>query len=93
VLAGVLAGLVVARRVASAPQADALGWDGIAVRAGLGAVLAAALLLVLMVLAGGPAGPGRMADVGVPAALPAAGVLAVGMVLGAVPAAVLSGRR
>lgn len=93
VLAGVVAGLVVTRRVASGPRPETVEWDGLAVRAGLAAVMAALVLLVLMLLAGGPAGPGRMADVGVPSALPAAAVLAVGTALGAVPAALLNTRR
>jgi Family of unknown function (DUF6350) len=91
VVAGMVAGLVVIRRVAAGPAAETVSWEGLALRAGLAAVLAAGLLLTLMVMAGGPAGPGRMADVGVPSALPAAAVLAVGTALGAAPAALLGG--
>jgi hypothetical protein len=47
-----------------------------------------------MALSGGAAGPGRMSAVGIPAALPAAGVLAAGMAIGAsITAAVIASRR
>jgi hypothetical protein len=50
--------------------------------------------MVLMVLSGGAAGPGRMAQVGVSGAIPAAGVLAAGMAIGAaITAAVVTSRR
>jgi hypothetical protein len=93
VLAGVVAGLVIVRRVAAGPLAGTVEWEGLAVRAGLAAVGAASTLLVLMVLAGGAAGPGRMSDVGIPSALPAAAVLTIGIALGAVPATLLATRR
>jgi hypothetical protein len=51
-------------------------------------LLAGSVLLVLMVFAGGAAGPGRMADVGVPGAVTAAGTLALAVTLGAAVAAV-----
>jgi hypothetical protein len=60
----------------------------------MAALLAGLALLVLMVLAGGAAGPGRMAEVGIPGALPAAGVLVAGMAIGAaITAAVVAARR
>ncbi|TWD81858.1 hypothetical protein FB561_2982 [Kribbella amoyensis] len=93
-LAGVIAGLVVARRGLAAPDAEALGWDAFALRGGMAALLGAAGLLVLMLVSGGSAGPGRMAEIGIPAALPAAGVLGAGMAIGAaVTAGVLAARR
>jgi hypothetical protein len=93
-LAGVVAGLVVARRGLAAPESDALGWDAFALRGAMSALLASAGLLVLMLLAGGSAGPGRMADFGVSSALPAAGLLGAGMAIGgAVAAGVLAARR
>jgi hypothetical protein len=92
--AGVVAGLVVARRGLAAEDADVLGWDAFALRGGIAALLAGIGLLVLMVISGGAAGPGRMAEVGVPAALPAAGVLVAGMAIGAaITAAVIAARR
>ncbi|MDX2967566.1 DUF6350 family protein [Kribbella solani] len=93
-LAGVVAGLIVVRRGLAAQDADALGWDAYALRGGMSALLAGVVLFVLMALAGGSAGPGRMASVGVPQALPAAGVLAAGMAIGAaITAAVVSSRH
>ncbi|GAA1600802.1 hypothetical protein GCM10009804_66720 [Kribbella hippodromi] len=93
-LAGVVAGLIVVRRGLAAQDADALGWDAFALRGGIAALLAGVILFALMALAGGSAGPGRMASVGVPHALPAAGVLAAGMAIGAaITAAVVAARR
>jgi hypothetical protein len=93
-VAGAVAGLVVARRGIAAEDSDALGWDAFALRGGMAALIAGLALLVLMVLAGGAAGPGRMAEVGIPGALPAAGVLAAGMAIGAaVTAALVAARR
>jgi len=77
-----------------ARDADALGWDAFALRGAISALLAGVVLFVLMALAGGSAGPGRMAEVGIPAALPAAGVLAAGIAIGAsITAAVAASRR
>jgi hypothetical protein len=93
-VAGAVAGLIVARRGIAAEDSEALGWDAFALRGGMAALLAGVALLVLMVLAGGAAGPGRMAEVGVPGALPAAGVLVAGMAIGAaITAAVVAARR
>jgi hypothetical protein len=93
-LAGAVAGLVVARRGIAAEDAEALGWDAFALRGCIAALLAALGLLVLMVLSGGAAGPGRMAEVGIPGALPAAGVLGAGMAIGAaITAGLVAARR
>ncbi|ONI78217.1 hypothetical protein BWI15_01675 [Kribbella sp. ALI-6-A] len=93
-LAGAVAGLVVARRGMAAPESDALGWDAFALRGAMSALLASVGLLILMLLAGGSAGPGRMAEFGVASALPAAGLLGAGMAIGAAAAAgVLAARR
>ncbi|MEV6282604.1 DUF6350 family protein [Kribbella sp. NPDC051770] len=86
-VAGAVAGLVVGRRGLAAPESFALGWDAFALRGAMSALLAAVGLLVLMLLAGGSAGPGRMADFGVGSALPAAGLLGAGMAIGAAAAA------
>ncbi|MEU4608769.1 DUF6350 family protein [Kribbella sp. NPDC023972] len=92
--AGVVAGLVVVRRGLADEDSDALGWDAFALRGGMAALLAGVILFVLMALSGGSAGPGRMSVVGIPAALPAAGVLAAGMAIGAsITAAVIASRR
>ncbi|WP_433166101.1 cell division protein PerM [Kribbella sp. CA-247076] len=92
--AGVVAGLVVARRGLADPDSDAWGWDAFALRGGIAALLAGLMLYVLMALSGGSAGPGRMSAVGIPAALPAAGVLAAGMAIGAsITAALIAARR
>jgi hypothetical protein len=92
--AGVVAGLVVARRGLAAEDSDVLGWDAFALRGGIAALLAGLMLMAMMLLAGGAAGPGRMASVGVPSAVPAAGVLIAGMAIGAaITAAVLAARR
>lgn len=92
--AGVVAGLVVARRGLAEGEADALGWDAFALRGGISALLAGVMLWVLMALSGGSAGPGRMAAVGIPHALSAAGVLAAGMAIGAsITAALVASRR
>jgi uncharacterized protein DUF6350 len=92
--AGAVAGLVVARRGLAEQDAEALGWDAFALRGGIAALLAGVLLYVLMALSGGSAGPGRMAAVGIPSALPAAGVLAAGMAIGAsITAALVASRR
>ncbi len=92
--AGVVAGFVVARRGLAAEDSDALGWDAFALRGAIAALLAGVGLLVLMVLSGGAAGPGRMAEVGVPAAIPAAGVLVAGMAIGAaITAGAVAARR
>jgi hypothetical protein len=93
-IAGMVAGLVVVRRGLAERDADALGWDAFALRGAMAAAVAGAVLLVLLVLSGGSAGPGRMAAVGVPGALPAAALLAAGMAIGAaITAAVVSSRR
>ncbi|TCN43980.1 hypothetical protein EV644_101885 [Kribbella orskensis] len=93
-VAGAVAGLVVARRGLAAEDSEALGWDAFALRGCIAALLAAVGLLVLMVLSGGSAGPGRMAEVGIPAALPAAGVLGAGMAIGAaITAGIVAARR
>ncbi len=92
-VAGAMAGLVVARRGLAAEDSEALGWDAFALRGCIAALLAALTLMVLMVLAGGAAGPGRMAEVGIPGALPAAGVLGAGMAIGAAVAAGLVAAR
>lgn len=91
-LAGAAGGVVVARRAARAPSDDP-GWEGYAGRAALAGLLAGLGLLVLLNLAGGSAGPGRMADVGVPSALSAAGVLTAGLALGGIVAALLARLR
>ncbi|HEY0470853.1 MAG TPA: DUF6350 family protein [Kribbella sp.] len=92
--AGAVAGLIVARRGIAAEDSEVLGWDAFALRGGMAALLAGVALLVLMVLAGGAAGPGRMTEVGIPGALPAAGVLVAGMAIGAaITAAVVAARR
>jgi hypothetical protein len=92
--AGAMAGLVVARRGLAAEDSYALGWDAFALRGAIAALLAGIGLLVLMLLSGGAAGPGRMAEVGVPAAIPAAGVLIAGMAIGAaITAAAVAARR
>lgn len=93
-VAGVAAGLVVARRGLAGPEAEALGWDAYALRGVIAAFLGAACLLVLMLLSGGSAGPGRLAAVGIPGALSAAGVLAAGMAIGAaITAGVVAARH
>jgi hypothetical protein len=93
-LAGAMAGLVVARRGLAAEDSYALGWDAFALRGAIAALLAGIVLLVLMTLSGGAAGPGRMAQVGVSGAIPAAGVLVAGMAIGAaITAAVVTARR
>ncbi len=92
-LTGLAGGLVVARRVRrAARRGTPAGWQGVVLRAALAGVLAGALLLVLMLFAGGSAGPGRMADVGIPGALQAAGTFAAGAVLGAVATALAASR-
>jgi hypothetical protein len=92
--AGVVAGLVVARRGLADEDSAVLGWDAFALRGGMAALLAGVMLYVLMALSGGSAGSGRMSAVGIPAALPAAGVLAAGMAIGAaITAAVIASRR
>lgn len=93
-LAGVMAGFVVARRGMAAEDSDVLGWDAFALRGAIAALLAGIVLLVLMTLSGGAAGPGRMTQVGVSGAIPAAGVLVAGMAIGAaITAAVVTARR
>lgn len=93
-LAGVMAGFVVARRGMAAADSDVLGWDAFALRGAIAALLAGIVLLVLMTLSGGAAGPGRMAQVGVSGAIPAAGVLVAGMAIGAaITAAIVTARR
>ncbi|MEV5963262.1 DUF6350 family protein [Kribbella sp. NPDC051952] len=92
--AGVVAGLVVARRGLAERDAEALGWDAFALRGGIAALVAGVILFALMALSGGSAGPGRMGVVGIPSALPAAGVLAAGMAIGAaITAALVASRR
>jgi hypothetical protein len=93
-VAGAVAGLVVVRRGLRERDAYALGWDAFALRGAIAAVLAGLIVFALLALSGGSAGPGRMSAIGVPGALPAAGVLAAGMAIGAaVTAAVVSARR
>ncbi|MDX6284207.1 MAG: hypothetical protein QOH03_5278 [Kribbellaceae bacterium] len=93
-LAGVMAGFVVARRGLAAEDSDVLGWDAFALRGAIAALLAGIVLMMLMLLSGGAAGPGRMAQVGVSGAIPAAGVLIAGMAIGAaITAAVVTARR
>jgi hypothetical protein len=93
-IAGAVAGLVVVRRGLADQDAEALGWDAFALRGAMAALLAGVLVYMLMALSGGSAGPGRMAAVGIPGALPAAGVLAAGMAIGAsITAAVVASRR
>ncbi|GAA0939769.1 hypothetical protein GCM10009554_29840 [Kribbella koreensis] len=93
-LAGVMAGFVVARRGMAAEDSDVLGWDAFALRGAIAALLAGIVLMVLMLLSGGAAGPGRMAQVGVSGAIPAAGVLMAGMAIGAaITAAAVTARR
>ncbi|MFD7159686.1 DUF6350 family protein [Kribbella sp. NPDC059898] len=93
-VAGVVAGLVVVRRGLAERDADALGWDAFALRGGMAAVIAGVVLFALLAVSGGSAGPGRMSVVGVPGALPAAGVLVAGMAIGAaITAAVVAARR
>ncbi|QNE20754.1 hypothetical protein F1D05_26135 [Kribbella qitaiheensis] len=92
--AGVVAGLVIARRGLKTAESEALGWDAFALRGAIAALVAGFALLVLMVLAGGSAGPGRMAEVGIPGAVAAAGVLTAGMAIGAaITAGVVAARR
>jgi hypothetical protein len=92
--AGVVAGLVIARRGLKTVESEALGWDAFALRGAIAALLAGLALMILMVLAGGSAGPGRMAEVGIPGAVPAAGVLTAGMAIGAaITAGVVAARR
>ncbi|HET6298727.1 MAG TPA: DUF6350 family protein [Kribbella sp.] len=93
-VAGAVAGLVVARRGLAAEDSDALGWDAFALRGGMAALIAGIILFILMSLAGGSAGPGRMAEFGIPGALPAAGVLGAGMAIGAaITAGLVAARR
>ncbi|MFG1912926.1 DUF6350 family protein [Kribbella sp. NPDC048928] len=93
-VAGAVAGLVVVRRGLRERDAYALGWDAFALRGAIAALLAGVIVFALLALSGGSAGPGRMSAIGVPGALPAAGVLAAGMAIGAaVTAAVVSARR
>jgi hypothetical protein len=93
-LAGMMAGFVVARRGMAAEDSDVLGWDAFALRGAIAALLAGIALMVLMLLSGGAAGPGRMTQVGVSGAIPAAGVLVAGMAIGAaITAAVVTSRR
>ncbi|MGH3462706.1 MAG: cell division protein PerM [Kribbellaceae bacterium] len=88
-LAGAAGGLVLARRARRTRRRDtAVGWEGLVGRATVAGLIAGSVLLVLMVFAGGAAGPGRMADVGVPGAVTAAGTLALAVTLGAAVAAV-----
>jgi hypothetical protein len=92
--AGVMAGFVVARRGLAAEESDALGWDAFALRGGIAALVAGIAVMILLVLSGGAAGPGRMAQVGVSGAVPAAGVLIAGMAIGAaITAAAVAARR
>jgi hypothetical protein len=92
--AGVVAGLVITRRGLKTVESEALGWDAFALRGAIAALLAGLTLMILMVLAGGSAGPGRMAEVGIPGAVPAAGVLTAGMALAAaITAGVVAARR
>ncbi|MEV4263116.1 DUF6350 family protein [Kribbella sp. NPDC049584] len=92
--AGAVAGLVVVRRGLVERDADVLGWDAFALRGAMAALLAGIIIFALLAMSGGSAGPGRMSSVGVPGALPAAGVLAAGMAIGAaITAAVAASRR
>ena len=93
-VAGAIAGLVVVRRGLVERDADVLGWDAFALRGAMAALLAGIIIFALLAMSGGSAGPGRMSSVGVPAALPAAGVLTAGMAIGAaITAAVAASRR
>ena len=93
-VAGAVAGLVVVRRGLVERDADVLGWDAFALRGAMAALLAGIIIFALLAMSGGSAGPGRMSSVGVPAALPAAGVLTAGMAIGAaITAAVAASRR
>ncbi len=92
--AGVVAGLVITRRGLKTVESEALGWDAFALRGAIAALLAGLTLMILMVLAGGSAGPGRMAEVGIPGAVPAAGVLTAGMAIAAaITAGIVAARR
>jgi hypothetical protein len=93
-VAGAVAGLVVVRRGLVERDSDVLGWDAFALRGAMAALLAGIIIFALLAMSGGSAGPGRMSSVGVPGALPAAGVLAAGMAIGAaITAAVAASRR
>ncbi len=93
-LAGIAAGLVLARRARQAAYRNTpVGWHGLIARALVAGVVTALALLVAMVLASGSAGPGRMADVGVADLLTAALTPAAGVALGAVAASLLAIRR
>ena len=93
-LAGVVAGLVLARRGRQAAYRNMpLGWPGLIARALVAGLVAGLALLAAMVLASGSAGPGRMADVGVADLLTAAMTPAAGVALGAVAAGLLAIRR
>ncbi|WUJ75106.1 DUF6350 family protein [Kribbella soli] len=93
-VAGAIAGLVVVRRGLVERDGDMLGWDAFALRGAMAALLAGIIIFALLAMSGGSAGPGRMSSVGVPGALPAAGVLATGMAIGAaITAAVAASRR
>ena len=93
-VAGAVGGLVLARRARRAPYRGVrVGWQGLAGRAAPAGLIAALMLLVLMALGSGSAGPGRMATVGVTDLLTAVLTPAAGAVLGAAVAAVVAVRR
>ncbi len=93
-LAGVAAGLVLARRARQAAYRNMpVGWPGLIARALVAGLVTGLALLAAMVLASGSAGPGRMADVGVADLLTAALTPAAGVALGAVAAGLLAIRR
>jgi hypothetical protein len=93
-LAGVVGGLVLARRARQAAyRNETVGWQGLTGRGLLSGLVAGLVLLVAMVMASGAAGPGRMADVGVADLLTAALTPAAGVALGAVATALPAIRR
>jgi hypothetical protein len=93
-LAGVAAGLVLARRARQAAYRNTpVGWQGLIARALVAGLVTGLALLAAIVLASGSAGPGRMADVGVADLFTAALTPAAGVALGAVAAGLLAIRR
>lgn len=93
-VAGAVGGLVLARRARRATyRGIRVGWQGLAGRAVLAGLIAGLILLVLMALGSGSAGPGRMTTVGVTDLLTATLTPAAGAVLGAAVTAVIAVRR
>jgi hypothetical protein len=93
-LAGVAAGLVLARRARQAAYRNMpVGGQGLIARALVAGLVTGLALLAAIVLASGSAGPGRMADVGVADLFTAALTPAAGVALGAVAAGLLAIRR